>query len=463
MLKIQMRIRMYKQGLGDCFLLTFPKTGGGEAHVLIDCGVLQGTGDARQKMRDVAENIKQVTGGQLDVVIVTHEHWDHLAGFAYAQDIFAEMKVREVWVAWTEDPTDKLANKLAGRRAQALKAVEKSARKLADRTETSATRMGTRLTSLLQFYGGLGATGRMTTAGAFRSVKSMVDQPRYCRPDDAPFSIKDVPGVRVYALGPPRDEALLKKSNPSKTNPEVYTLLGASNFHHSFMAAIGAPDGVSENDAQPFSRWFEMRKGEADLSPFLAAHYSAQDSWRRIDHDWMGVAEVLALNLDSDTNNTCLVLAFELTDSGRVLLFPGDAQVGNWLSWQGLSWTVKEGGSQKVVTTNELLARTVLYKVGHHGSHNATLREKGLELMTSPQLASMISVDRETAHRQVPVWKMPFPALLSSLKEKTRGRIMEADLGLIEDTGASLTEAERKQFRSSADVQPGWIDYLIDF
>jgi hypothetical protein len=47
----------------------------------------------------------------------------------------------------------------------------------------------------------------------------------------------------------------------------------------------------------------------------------------------LGLAGRLALQLDSDTNNTSLVLAFELGKSGRVLLFPGDAQVGNWLSW----------------------------------------------------------------------------------------------------------------------------------
>ena len=44
----------------------------------------------------------------------------------------------------------------------------------------------------------------------------------------------------------------------------------------------------------------------------------------------------------------------------------------------GLSWTVQAPGNPaQTVTANDLLARTVLYKVGHHGSHNATLAEKG--------------------------------------------------------------------------------------
>jgi len=39
----------------------------------------------------------------------------------------------------------------------------------------------------------------------------------------------------------------------------------------------------------------------------------------------------MALQLDNDTNNTSVALAIEFTDSGKVLLFPADAQVGSWL------------------------------------------------------------------------------------------------------------------------------------
>ena len=51
----RVRVRMYRQGLGDCFLLTFPSTGG-DRHVLIDFGVLKGTQDATAGMRAVAES-----------------------------------------------------------------------------------------------------------------------------------------------------------------------------------------------------------------------------------------------------------------------------------------------------------------------------------------------------------------------------------------------------------------------
>ena len=41
------KIRMYRQGLGDCFLLAFPDPAAARPfYMLIDCGVLLGTQDA---------------------------------------------------------------------------------------------------------------------------------------------------------------------------------------------------------------------------------------------------------------------------------------------------------------------------------------------------------------------------------------------------------------------------------
>jgi hypothetical protein len=70
------------------------------------------------------------------------------------------------------------------------------------------------------------------------------------------------------------------------------------------------------------------------------------------------------------------------------------------------------------VTAESLLERTIFYKVGHHGSHNATLREKGLERMRNRHLAAVIPVDTKVAH-DVKGWKeMPLPAIRTRLEEK---------------------------------------------
>ena len=125
-----------------------------------------------------------------------------------------------------------------------------------------------------------------------------------------------------------------------------------------------------------------------------------------------------------------------LVNSGKVLLFAADAQVGNWLSWQQLSWSLpSENGSSTKVTATDLLQRTVFYKVGHHGSHNATLRENGLELMTGPDLVAFLPVVEEMARKKG--WgKMPFQPLLRRLDEKTAGRIFRSDKAVAETDAA---------------------------
>ena len=71
---------MYRQGLGDCFLLTC-SDGDETSHLLIDCGVLKGTAEGEERMQEVAKSVRETTGGRLDRLVVTHEHWDHLSGF----------------------------------------------------------------------------------------------------------------------------------------------------------------------------------------------------------------------------------------------------------------------------------------------------------------------------------------------------------------------------------------------
>ena len=119
------------------------------------------------------------------------------------------------------------------------------------------------------------------------------------------------------------------------------------------------------------------------------------------------------------------------------------------------------GRTEKTVGSKDLLPRTVFYKVGHHGSHNATLREKGLELMTSDELAAMLPVERTTAAKQE--WAMPFGSLFTRLRERTRGRILDRDDDRVKrgDEGL-LDDAEWAAFEGRTKVEEDFIDYRID-
>jgi hypothetical protein len=190
-------------------------------------------------------------------------------------------------------------------------------------------------------------------------------------------------------------------------------------------------------------------------------------SWRRIDQDWLLSAARLSLQMDNATNNTSLVLAFEFIETGEVMLFAADAQIGSWKSWLSLEWRL-EGPGLTRVDTPDLLRRTVFYKVGHHGSHNATLKEGGLEGMTSPKLVAAIPVDQEFANNSKH-WEMPALELYKRLQERTQGRLLRADSarpGSAEPAPPGLSAQEVQEwerFIRAVSLDPGglFIDYFI--
>lgn len=466
------RVRMYRGILGDCFLLILPKEDGGSFHLMIDCGVILGTSDPKEKMTAIVKNVIETTGGHVDLLVVTHEHWDHLSGFLQAKDLFArgdddgadgeepKLHVHDLWLAWTENPGDDLANLLRAQRRRAehglrlavqrLRAVEAEERERqglpveAENDDEDAWdwTLSRQVGSLLSFFGARG------TADALEAAREYArNPPRFCEPGEPPLELEGVPGVRVFVLGPPKDEKLVKRSRPSRAHPEVYEedlhLSPANAFFASALEGFGLDDYAREElgaspasrrideTTHPFDRKHRIPEMQARQMPFFQRHYwgdaeeedFVDQGWRRIDAEWLRAATQLALKLDEDTNNTSLVLAIELVDSGKVLLFPGDAQVGNWLSWEHVSWDL----DGKTVTGHDLVRRTALYKTGHHGSHNATLREKGLELMSRDDLIALVPVDHEMAKKKR--WfKIPFEPLLERLHEKAQGRVLRGDL-----------------------------------
>ena len=413
-------------------------------------------------------DIAQVTNSQIDLLVVTHEHWDHVSGFNQVQDLFENLKIQQVWVAWTEDPNDPLANKLRAERRTAEDALRIAVTHLALAGDTDTAQ---RVDSLIGFFG---ATAGSTWAALdYAKKRAPGGKPRYCQPGEPAITLPELPDVRFWVLGPPKDEKLIKKSNPSQNEASgldagpagsqalliagLLSNMGATAYTSLLEGSIEGPFEFDDMYSIPMER--------AEHVPFFKKHYYGNSndgsiyekspsneihdqSWRRIDSAWMETSETMALQLDSATNNTSLVLAIELTATGEILLFPGDAQGGNWLSWQDLKWEIGNPGGKTMVTTGpDLLARTIFYKVGHHGSHNATLKAKGLELMVNEGLVAMIPVDHAMAVKKR--WgRMPLPELVDRIKEKTNGRVLKVD----DDVKASADLVKLKPDKvSSAD------------
>ncbi len=457
----QVRVRMYRLGgIGDCFLLSFQDGQG--PHMLIDCGVLKGTPNGAENIQKAIQNVRQVTGNKLDVLAITHEHWDHVSGFFQAEDEFKHLNIGEVWMAWTEQPGNPMANDLRKEKEKAKKAVDKACQKLRASPGADGNKSLECLEKLSLFYAeqdsaSLGMKESGDTVGhspaeAMEWAKRKTGKsPQYLFPKNEAISIQGAEGVRIFVLGPPESKEKIKKDKPSAKNSEVYTLAAGNNL--GFMSAVDALDGQGDA-ARPFHHSFEIQVKEAVREAFFTQiYFPAKEDWRTIEQDWLLGAEQLALNLDADTNNTSLALAIELVnkDDRRVLVFPGDAQVGNWISWESLEWkAIDERGQPEQVKAEELLKHTVLYKVGHHGSHNATT-QWGLEHMAGDGLAALIPVYEEQAHNQGKKgWDMPFPPLLQRLLEKTEKRVFRTDLGL-PDCETTLRH----------EITDGWIDVWI--
>jgi hypothetical protein len=413
------KVRMYRQGLGDCFLISLPRTDGSKQpfYVMIDCGVVLGTHNPGTIMNQVMDNIVEVTSGEIDLLIATHEHWDHLSGFVQAKQSFDRLTIGEVWLAWTENPDDELTKKLKQEKGLALSALRMGLSQMQMAGDSDGV---AELSGILEFFG---VAKGSTTADALNNVRAKTAKPRYCLPTDPPIQPAGT-NARFYVLGPPHDEKMLRKINPSASHKETYGL-ALGNFQ-LFMDGAGTALGNADTN-RPFDQQYEIPFAYAQSAPelgFFREHYwqrdATPDAWRRIDSDWLGGALDLALQLDSLTNNTSLVIALELPGD-NVLLFAADAQVGNWLSWQDRSWTV----DGKTVTGPDLLKNTIFYKVGHHGSHNATLKTQGLEEMQQLRVA-MIPVDHAMAVKKR--WgKMPLDELVTALNERAEDAVLRVD------------------------------------
>ena len=476
---MQVRVRMYRQGLGDCFLVTFG-SGNDARHVLIDCGTLGAT-TTGVKLADVVGDIHATTGGHLDLLVATHEHQDHVSGFRSQKAKFDTIAVDNVWLAWTENPADALAQQIEQHTDDLGLALAAASKALRASGSPESQALGEAVHDVLGFVDdtifGAGEFAE-TVHEAMENVRvSMGSSPREAKYLN-PGTVEEpdwLPGFRVFVLGPPRSEDALNVLGEHGSD-ELYGvasgLLTGAQYRLSgepldaYVQRIDHPGERSAFEASlPFDSRFRHDMRSPAAQDLLRDTYLEEgQEWRRIDDDWLHVAADLALQLDNATNNTSLALAIERVADGRVLLFVADAQQGSWMSWHEPSakWQVTDahGGTQEIVAS-DLLARTVFYKVGHHASHNATASRNGLELMRrEDELTAFIPVDRAVALKRHPKgsWKMPAKALYRALLEHCQGRVVRSDLGWADDAANATNKAAEKELKDLA-TDDEWSDW----
>jgi hypothetical protein len=394
-------IRMYNVGFGDCFLLTFhyaPPLK--DQHILIDFGSVSGS----VNMQEIAGQIRDACGGKLYAVVATHRHRDHISGFSDAGGkqspgaIIASCKPEVVVQPWTENPeagADATSAPLLKKNQPAnplhlffasMNAMQAYAQAVVDAAPLWRGADGRPL-AIEKL-----AANNTKNPDAVRNLRKMGKrQPRFLQYDSS-SGLEDnklLPGVKVRVLGPPAlKQQNLKKY--AKQSDEYWLATKFWGLQQRAAAAAGTFD--------LFPRAVRYGKGPKPL----------HTRWF-IDHAESALkknALAIVTILDKFLNNTSLILLFEV--KGKKLLFPGDAQLENW------QWALSQDGIP------DLLKDVDVYKVGHHGSRNATPKElwNGFEKRQERTLTTMMSTATGVYGRSEE-GKVPSANLVKALKNES--------------------------------------------
>lgn len=357
----QVAVTVFNVGFGDTFLLTFSYKGGERRHMLVDFGsksLPDGAGEGYTKK--VAEQIRKACGGKLDVVVATHRHQDHISGFATNKDgtgsgdIIRRCSPKLVLQPWTErldaDPSGSpaLADTVAHFKQSVLsmqRVAESLAAELSE--EPEALRM-TAAHRLLRFKG----ENAVKNKSAVLNLSTMGECLYLERGKKVDIEAV-LPGVKITVLGPPaqKDAADLSYAEDSS----------------QYWMRIRKAWTALENGSGPKKRTLKTRDIPLEARWFV----KAADRAHRED------AMHIVTALDDFINNTSLILLIEA--AGKKILLPGDAQLESW------EYALKS-------TANRTALKNVdLYKVGHHGSRNATPKQLW-ELFAKKKAKKLITI-----------------------------------------------------------------------
>jgi len=388
------RVRMYRVGFGDFFLVTVP-TADGDQYILIDCGVFKGrsgTGDIGSIV-DAVKDMRATTDGKLALVIMTHRHADHIAGFSKAAEIFRnEFEAKMVWMPYWEQFNDdaKAASKKAAAKMAKLTGDEdgedpNDAHNLLADIHNIATNLA------LQFRGrddaqakeALAQLGNATGIEDFNAAASGKKKAgsnavaldilknhlgnngknvRYYAAGDKPDLPDELKGLKATILGPPpkKAKAFLNLMDLKK---------GVGQYLDSMTDSRRGPKAI-----QPFPQeWTANAERDYPTRDLRKKRIKYKEFLNNVNSSQPDMLAAAAGKIENFLNNQSLVVLFEF--NGKKLLFAGDAQGGNWEYWlfqtKGpVSDPTKAGD---VIDESKLILSTIdFYKVGHHGSTNAT-------------------------------------------------------------------------------------------
>ncbi|MES0056551.1 MBL fold metallo-hydrolase [Mesorhizobium sp. M0078] len=429
------RVRMYRVGFGDFFLLTLRAKDGTPVHILIDCGVHARPTNSIDR---AIQQLETETGGELALIIMTHRHADHISGFDSGSEIFAKFNVGRVWMPWFENRTDAAARAFqAGITTLAQKLqLALAARNNPDDEQYES--MASNITGAMAVAGGGSSNERALAVlhGGFAG-KTPVDY--YGSGDNPvlPDALVAI-GLQAKVLGPPRDTDLVKQMD---------------NRNHQYLAAVDTlMEGASQNTGSVFGPGFEGSAHDYDGSVFGAGGpLKLQKTIGSMQPDMLRAA---AAQADNTLNNQSLVILFNF--NGKSLLFAGDAQWGNWSNFLFGGALGSPGHTALTQSAKDILASIDFYKVGHHGSTNATPVD-ALEAMKNGVVA-MCSTAEHAYGSEENKSEVPRKPLMTALETKTNHQLARSDQVPVEGAGVINTPLAAPFVTPTNDL---YIDYAF--
>lgn len=389
----QVSVNMYDVGFGDCFLLTFTYADDEKRHVVIDCG---STSKKKDHMSRVVNQLIDDCEGRVVGVVATHRHKDHISAFGL-KDIgekLAKLNPDVVIQPWTEHPDAKKAalkapsvfTSAAANHMLGLDAAQKFALRLID----NPNRLLAAETPQTKRYLTKIAKLSIPNKKAILQLTEMGKKHAYVHAGGKSGLERLLPGVRVTVLGPPTLKQSKDIRSQTTWDPDefwkLYDVLSAKNVSN-ITTARGKSKLFSHVQTDTISRSPSYVKWVIEKLNTIQQH-----SVQRI-----------VRALDNALNNTSVILLFEV--GNKALLFSGDAQLENWQYALGQS------------SMKNKLKKTAVYKVGHHGSTNATpkslwalFKRRGHE---NHPLMSLLSSEQGHHHR------VPRKSLVEALEAET--------------------------------------------
>lgn len=212
-----------------------------------------------------------------------------------------------------------------------------------------------------------------------------------------------LPGVRIHVLGPPTIEQTGTIRQRRAIDPEQFWHFTEWTRNWRLSAEANRLVTPSAFRLFPLSKRYPIEKAPLDVSWFA-------ETLRKLHaDDTLG----LVRSLDAALNNTSVILLFEV--GGHHLLFPGDAQIESW------SYAMQSP------TYRSLLSRVDLYKVGHHGSLNATpktfwnlLEGRTLSVTGKHRITTLLSTMPGKHGHVEDRTEVPRQTLVDALKKETQ-------------------------------------------